>query len=76
MSKFKIGDKVVFTNAKKHETLRKIYPAVGTVGTIIVVREIDEKLLVDWGDAKGVAMSYDYTKSWWCTEDDVKPEER
>lgn len=79
MSEFKVGDKVIFTNAKKHEILSRIYPAVGTVGTIgaiSVIIGIGENLLVDWGDAKDVAMSYGNTKSWWCAEDDVKPEER
>lgn len=73
MSKFKVGDKVVFTNAKKHEKLKKIYPAVGAVGTVRTVKETKENLLVDWGDAKDVAISYDNTKSWWCDENDVEP---
>lgn len=78
MSEFNVGDKVVFTNAKKHEILSRIYPAVGTVGTVgaISISEIGENLLVDWGNAKDVAMSYGNTKSWWCAEDDVKPEEK
>lgn len=73
MSKFKVGDKVVFTNAKKHEKLKKIYPAVGAVGTVRTVKETKENLLVDWGDAKDVAISYDNTKSWWCDENDIEP---
>lgn len=73
MSKFKVGDKVVFTNAEKHEKLKKIYPAVGAVGTVRTVKETKENLLVDWGDAKDVAISYDNTKSWWCDENDVEP---
>lgn len=75
MSKFKVGDKVVFTNAEKHETLSLFYPVVGTVG---IVKEIgvDENallLVVDWGNAEGVDVWEDGTKSWWCSEDDVKP---
>lgn len=76
MSKFKVGDKVVFTNAKKHETISQFYPVVGTVGTVKTIDEhpIGEKgLLVDWGNAEGVDVWEDGTKSWWCAEDDVKP---
>lgn len=73
MSKFKVGDKVVFINAEKHEKLKKVYPAVGAVGTVRTVKETKENLLVDWGDAKDVAISYDNTKSWWCDENDVEP---
>lgn len=76
MSKFKVGDKVVFTNAQKHETISRFYPAVGTVGTVVKIDKhpIDEKgLLVDWGKAKGIEVWEDGTKSWWCNEDDVKP---
>lgn len=73
MSKFKVGDKVVFANAEKHEKLKKVYPAVGAVGTVRTVKETKENLLVDWGDAKDVAISYDNTKSWWCDENDVEP---
>lgn len=72
MNKFNVGDKIVFTNAEKHEISNKIYPAVGTVGT---VKEIcEERLLIDWGDAKGVEIScsHDNTKLWWCAENDVK----
>lgn len=76
MSKFKVGDKVVFTNAQKHETVSQFYPVVGTVGTVVKIDEhpIAEKgLLVDWGNAEGVDVWEDGTKSWWCNEDDVKP---
>lgn len=76
MSKFKVGNKVVFTNAKKHETISRFYPVVGTVGTVVKIdkRPIDEKgLLVDWGNAEGIDVWEDGTKSWWCNEDDVKP---
>ena len=71
MSELNVGDKVVFTNAKKHKTVSKFYPAVGTVG---IVKEIDTgTLLVDWNNAEGVDVWEDGTKSWWCDEDDVKP---
>lgn len=76
MSKFKVGDKVVFTNAQKYETISRFYPVVGTVGTVVKIdkRPIDEKgLLVDWGNAEGIDVWEDGTKSWWCNEDDVKP---
>lgn len=67
MSKFKVGDKVVFTNAQKHETISRFYPVVGTIGTVKTIGTGalgENTLLVDWGDD---------TMSWWCTEDDVKP---
>lgn len=76
MSEFKVGDKVVFTNAKKHETVSQCYPVVGTVG---IVKEIRTRTLgkntlwVDWSNAEGVDVWEDGTKSWWCAEDDVKP---
>ncbi len=72
-----VGDKVVFINADKHESLCGFYPKVGTIGTIKEIEErINEKgLLVDWGDAKGVESWVDGTKSWWCNEQDVKPYE-
>lgn len=71
MSKFKVGDKVVFTNVEKHKQASRVYPAVGTVGT---VKKIDgETLLVNWGDAKGVDVYSDGTKTWWCCNNDVKP---
>lgn len=76
MSKFKVGDKVVFTNAEKHEKVSQFYPAVGTVGTVVKIDKhpIAEKgLLVDWGDAEGIDVWEDGTKSWWCNECDVKP---
>ena len=75
MSKFKVGDKVVFTNAEKHEKVSQFYPVVGTVGT---VRTIDggvfgeNTLFVNWGNAEGVDVWEDGTKSRWCGEDDVK----
>lgn len=71
-----VGDKVVFTNATKHKAVSQFYPAVGTVG---IVKEIDtgtlgkNSLLVDWGNAEGIDVWEDGTKSRWCAEDDVKP---
>ena len=76
MNKFKVGDKVVFTNAEKHEKVSQFYPAVGTVGTVVKIGKhpIAEKcLLVDWCDAEGIDVWEDGTKSWWCNECDVKP---
>lgn len=76
MNKFKVGDKVVFTNAEKHEKVSQFYPAVGTVSTVVKIGKhpIAEKcLLVDWCDAEGIDVWEDGTKSWWCNECDVKP---
>lgn len=76
MSELNVGDKVIFTNAMKHEAVSQFYPAVGTVG---IVKEIDtnalgkKSLLVDWNNAEGIDVWEDGTKSWWCKEDDVKP---
>lgn len=75
MSKFKVGDKVVFTNAKKHEMVSQFYPVVGTVGTVKMIgTEVlgENTLMVDWGNAEGVDVWEDGTKLWWCNEDDVK----
>ena len=76
MSKFKVGDKVVFTNAEKHETISRFYPAVGTVGTVKTIGTGalgENALLVDWDNAKGIDVWEDGTTSWWCNECDVKP---
>lgn len=76
MSKFKVGDKVVFANAQKHETISRFYPAVGTVGTVKTIGTGalgENALLVDWGNAKGIDVWEDGTTSWWCNECDVKP---
>lgn len=70
MSKFNIGDKVVFMNADKHEADCGFYPAVGTTGIVKKIGMGD--LLVDWGDAEGVGIGLDGTKFWWCPEFDVK----
>lgn len=78
MSKFNVGEKVVFTNTKKHESARQFYPVVGTVGTVVEIDKnpIDGKaLLIDWGNAEGIDVWTDGTKSWWCNEQDVKPYE-
>lgn len=76
MSKFKVGDKVVFTNAEKHEKVSQFYPVVGTVGTVKTIGDKainDNTLLVDWDNAKGINAWEDGTTSWWCNECDVKP---
>ena len=75
MSKFKVGDKVVFTNAKKHEMVSQFYPVVGTVGTVKMIGTGvlgENTLMVDWGNAEGVDVWEDGTKSKWCNKDDVK----
>ena len=68
---FNVGDKVVFINANKHNLNCVFYPAIGTVGTVKKVGAGD--LFVDWGDAEGVDIHPNGTKSWWCIENDVKP---
>lgn len=76
MSKFKVGDKVVFANAQKHETISRFYPAVGTVGTVKTIGTGalgENALLVDWDNAKGIDVWENGTTSWWCNECDVKP---
>ena len=76
MSKFKVGDKVVFTNAQKHETISRFYPVVGTIGIVKTIGTGalgENALLVDWSNAEGIDVWDDGTKSWWCNEDDVKP---
>lgn len=71
MSKFNVGDKVVFTNAEKHKDMSWCYPKIDSIG---IIRTIDyNKMLVDWGDAEGIDFNNNETKSWWCHEDDVKP---
>lgn len=75
MSKFKVGDKVVFANAQKHETISQFYPVVGTVGIVKTIGSGtlgENALLVDWSNAEGIDVWEDGTKSWWCNEDDVK----
>ena len=76
MSKFKVGDKVVFTNAEKHKKVSQFYPVVGTVGTLKTIGTGtlgENALLVDWGNAEGIDVWEDGTTSWWCNECDVKP---
>lgn len=71
MSKFNVGDKVVFTNAGKHKDMSWCYPKIDSIG---IIRTIGyNKMLVDWGDAEGIDFNSNETKSWWCHEDDVKP---
>lgn len=75
MSKFKVGDKVVFANAQKHETISQFYPVVGIVGIVKTIGSGtlgENALLVDWSNAEGIDVWEDGTKSWWCNEDDVK----
>ena len=72
MNKFNVGDKVVFINAQKHKAESRFYPAVGTAGTVKKIGGVGD-LLVGWGDAEGVDISYDGAKLWWCTENDIKP---
>lgn len=72
MSKFKVGDRVVFMNAKKHETMSLCYPEVGTTGVVKKIGEPeDDVILVDWGEAEGLDFN-NGTKSWWCGEEDVE----
>lgn len=73
MSKFNVGDKVVFTNDDKHKRLSQFYPAVGTVGIIRDKDKNDDGVLIDWGKAEGVSTNGNYAaKAWWCEEKDIK----
>lgn len=73
MSKFKVGDKVVFLNADKHKKMRHFYPAVGSIGVVEKVGEYDDddNVKVDWGEAEELE-TVQHKKSWWCNEKDIK----
>ena len=73
MSKFKVGDKVVFLNADKHKKMRCFYPAVGSIGVVEKVGEYDDddNVKVDWGEAEELE-TVQHKKSWWCNEKDIK----
>ena len=73
MSKFNVGDKVVFMNAEKHEELSEFYPAVDSIGVIKEVRDSDGNIMVNWGEAEGIVVHPNGMKAWWCDEKDIKP---
>ncbi len=61
---FKVGQKVRFTDANRHEAMPWCYPPVGWTGVIIEVNE-DGVALVDWGANSGVEKCSDgYV--WWA----------
>nr|DAH10757.1 MAG TPA: hypothetical protein [Caudoviricetes sp.] len=74
MSKFRVGDKVVFINGDKHKRLSQFYPTVGSVGIIKDKDKDDGNVLVDWGEAESVHTNGNYAakKAWWCEEEDIK----
>lgn len=73
MSKFNVGDKVVFTNGDKHKRMSQFYPAVGTVGIIKDKDKDDGNIMVNWGEAEGIVVHPNGMKAWWCDEKDIKP---
>lgn len=73
MSELNVGDEVMMINDELHAYNPKYYPAKGSIGVVVEYSPCDETVLVDWGNAEGIDVWEDGTKSWWCNEDDVKP---
>lgn len=63
----KVGNKVRFINAEKHEQLPQFYPEVGTIGRVLKVLKYD--LGVEW--EKGTTLQ-PIEKWWWCEKDWVE----
>lgn len=61
---FKIGRRVRFIDADRHERMPWCYPPAGSMGTIIKVCD-DETALVNWGKDNGVDRGDDY--AWWAS---------
>lgn len=66
MSKFNIGDKVKYIG-KDHNLHPQWYPALGTIGKVIDIREEDREYKVQW--TKGSTSKKD---QYWCGEKDIE----
>lgn len=65
---FKVGDKVVMVDKKKHAMNPKIYPPYGTMGVIMAIDEADEKYTYDIQWEKGTTSNDD---RWYVSKDGV-----
>ena len=61
---YKVGDKVVFVDKKKHEEHPEFYPEVGTVGTVVAVDGHDE--LIKWEEGSTTKDDTWYCGFEWC----------
>ena len=57
--KYKKGDRVRFTDAKKHEEKPLYYPPAGTTGTVTDV-DVDGDLIVQWDAILGDGTDWGY----------------
>ena len=65
---FKVGDTVVYTNQKMHDSYPRFYPAVGTVGKIEYYTEGSSDCVVRW--ERGSTSDDD---RWWIDLEDLMP---
>ena len=68
MSKFNVGDKVIFTNEIRHMKYPRFYPEKGTVGIIISVDE-DKDFDVTEYKVRWEQGSTTENGGWWCEEE-------